>query len=143
MTYSSRINSGVEFQFIPVNRGWFSSTSGEVYFLQRVPERQWKRGISQNNTRITNIDGMYSEKIGYNLLASIFNLKETITYQAGKPFCISKHFAISQKGIVYFYTTRVGAIKDNIITIGTEHNVLQELNDAINRNKLPFKVKAE
>jgi hypothetical protein len=143
MLYSAKINSGVMFSFIPVDRGWFTAKDGRVLFLQRVPERQWKRGISSNNTRVTNIDGMYTEKLTYPVLESIFMRDETIMpYAKGRPFRISKHFAVSSKQDVYFYNQHIGFLEDDTIEIDKAHPLEQELCDAIKRNNVQFKVKA-
>jgi hypothetical protein len=142
MVYNAKIDQGVMFNFIPVDRGWFTTQGGSVLFLQRVPERQWKRGISPNNTRITNIEGMFSEKLSYTLLEAIFSNEGTIMpYKKGSPFRISKHFAISSHQNVYFYNQHIGYLVDDTLEIGKQHLVEQELSDAINRNNLTFKVK--
>lgn len=142
MSYSAKIDTGVLFNFIPVDRGWFTSNDGRVLFLQRVPERQWKRGISSHNTRITNIDGMFNERLSHSILENIFTNEETIIpFTKGKPFRISKHFAIASKQHVYFYNQHIGYLVDDVLEVGSVHQVEQELGDAIKRSNLDFKVK--
>jgi hypothetical protein len=43
------VNSGVQFKFAPIMRGWYTTSVGPV-LLQRVAARQYQRGISSANT---------------------------------------------------------------------------------------------
>lgn len=136
MEYHAKINSGVMFEFIPVDHGWFNGQDGVAYFLSRMPSRQWKRGISDSNTSMVSSTNMRAMEITYNGLANIFNVGfESRNYP--KLFsgvgALSKHFAIAQTGRLYMYDRWIGTYKDGVITLFSDL-VKQELTDLINRN---------
>lgn len=141
VSYSALINKGVIFEFIPVDRGYFTTIDGAVYYLSRVPARQWKRGISETNTVVRDLNNL-TVPITYKLLASIFNPEHSPHKFTGDnnngQFIISKHFAVNV-GVVLFYNQPVGFYRDGIIRLASDL-VFTELQDTINRNNLPLKV---
>lgn len=141
IVYNSKINSGVRFQFIPVNRGWFDTTEGSVVFLERVPARQWKRGISSSNTQIRDSASLRQQKISYKLLHSVFTKDDhKPEYSPGKAFCISRHFAINEYNAVFCFNTNVGSLYGDNIVLNNSLPILQELRDALRRVKSSFTV---
>ena len=139
--YHAEVDGGVRFEFIPVNKGWFTTTNGDVVFLCRLPARQWKRGISEHNTRATSLHGMRGLRINYDLLASIFNANDKGAKEVRNGTLISRHFVISNTGVVYFYNQSVGVFDKGTIILDTGRNITQELNDAIKRANLNYSVK--
>jgi len=140
LLYNAKIDAGVTFEFIPVDRGWYNTINGEVLYLSRVPARQWKRGISSNNTQIREGERMTSRGVEYDVLNSIFcEENEQHRYRAGRACALSKHFAINANGNVWFYNNIIGAIKGDTITLDTTL-VATELSDVITRNNIPLKV---
>jgi hypothetical protein len=136
--YSVNINSGINFEFIPVDRGWFNTTNGEVVYLQRRPARQWKRGISESNTEIYDA---YRSRVDLTFarLSSIF---ENPNKWGIKPSqcAISKQFAMLPDGTVYFYLHCVGRWVDNTIILDNSI-VEQELRDQLTRQQSTIEVK--
>lgn len=135
--FSVNIDSGMEFEFIPVDRGWYRSQDGSLYYMQRRPARQWRRGIASSNTEIFNKDGGGVE-LSYQLLNNIFSCDQSpINYGDGTAL-ISKHFALVS-GAVKFYHEGIGyGIGDTLYL--NSPLVQHELAAAIKRANLPFKV---
>ena len=141
IVYNSKIDSGVRFQFIPVNRGWFTGVNDEVVFLERIPARQWKRGISSNNTSIRSSISLSGIRLSYKVLHSIFMKDDhPPEYREGKAFCISRHFAINEVNSVFCFNVNIGSLRDGVITLNSQLAVQQELRDALRRVNLPFTV---
>ena len=148
MEYHAVRDTGVQFEFIPVNRGWFNTyDSSNVYYLQRVPARQWKRGISSGNTQIQHwVDGrgLMPIKMSYEILEKIFNVgfDPHIPKDPMKtPVALSKDFAILGENI-YFNDQVVGVRKENVLLLHTDL-VQQELSDLINRRGYKYTVKVD
>ena len=149
--YSAYADSGLKFEFIPVNRGFFN-TEQHSYFLNRIPARQWHRGICGNNTAILLLGHKWQTLSGssdafFAALQSIFvdpppDIKEVFTqYMTDKrPSCaLSKNFLL-HNGDVYFLRQQVGTI-DKAAKIKLESDlVVQEVKDAIKRADIPAEV---
>lgn len=138
-TFHVNVNSGLEFEFIQVDRGWFNATDGKLYFLSRHPARQFKRGISASNTVVR--DGNLSPvSLTYPLLASVFD--PTFNYWDKKDLnstgALSKHFAVIN-GSIIFYTEHIGKYSDGVVTL-TSNLFLQEFQDLIRRKNIDVKV---
>ncbi len=139
----------VEFEFIPVDRGFYNSQEDAV-LLTRVPSRQWSRGISDNNTTVQKMGkgGLIPIQLSMDLLNGIFVgspdmemcLKQ---YLEGKrqTVALSKYFALSPDGL-YFYEARVGTREGDTLTLQNDQ-VYQEVSDLIRRNSLPFTLIAQ
>ena len=59
-SYTAYADHGVTFKFIPLNRKLFVYNK-ELILANRVPSRQWQRGICQGNTRMRYVSMMYSD----------------------------------------------------------------------------------
>lgn len=141
-TFNVKINSGIMFEFIPVDRGWYTSTDGTNYFLERRPQRQWKRGISNGNTRIFQMlyGGLDAVEPTYPLLNSIFSTPQThAEFVTNKRGVLSKHFAVDHSGNVYFYNEKIGTFDGSVFKLFNDL-VKQELQDTIKRKNYPFGV---
>lgn len=141
MEFYANVDSGVKFEFIPVNRSWVNGISGNVYLLQRIPHRQWKRGISTDNTSVR-LGDMYNARINYGLLSDIFKdgydpfAKVDVTKRA---VALSKNFAINTKNQFMFLDQVVGTVNKNNIIL-KDDLLFQEVNDMIRRAKYPLTV---
>lgn len=136
----------VQFEFLPITRGWFYGPNG-LAFLQRVPAKQFCRGISGKNTRVMEVNslGKFEESsLSLALLEEVFNPTKQV-----KPFrsfldgtlagyVLSQYFAIIGSR-VHFYNHHIGDFKSNEITLNNPL-ITQELSDTIRRNNLPIKV---
>lgn len=146
--YLAYADSGVEFEFIPVNRGFYN-TEKQLVYLQRIPARQWQRGISATNTAASVYDPKFRTPTGINLnlklLDEIFVHPMPLTTalqqwrEGGRSsVALSKHFALVGKRI-QFYSEAVGHAEKNTLTV-TNHVVSQELRDCVQRQNLGFEV---
>lgn len=141
--WHANVDSDLKFEFIPVNHGFFNGAL-DVYYLERVPARQWQRGISAANTRIwSGTRGWVGVEM--KTLAEIFvnplSLNEALDlYLKGDRACValSKHFALL-KNQLCFYLRKIGVRDDHRIAL-TSSLVRQEFMDTIRRNSLPFQV---
>lgn len=138
----ANVDTGIEFEFIPLDRGFFQTINGKVYYLQRVPARQWKRGICYDNTQV--------HELTNNLRSDVPNLLEVIAklrpidcaeswylFNGKVPVALSKHFAISTEGRLYFYNKSIGTVDHKTDTIKLVNDMLQqELTDLFRRNNI-------
>lgn len=138
-SYTVYANSGVEFEFIPVDRGFYNTVSG-TYFLHRIPARQWSRGISESNTavylfsqvlssvscNIANLFKVFQEGIDIQQAANEWQNNKRIS------FALSKHFAVSNKNVL-FYNANIGVVGKNKELLVNESRVAQEFSDCIRR----------
>jgi hypothetical protein len=138
-TFHVNVDSGLEFEFIQVDRGWFNTTDGKLYFLQRHPARQFKRGISASNTVVRDFR-LNPVSLTYSLLASVFD--PTFNYWNKKDLdtngALSKHFAVIN-GSIMFYTEFIGKYADGVVTL-TSTLFQQEFQDLLRRKNIDVKV---
>lgn len=134
--FSVLIDSGLEFEFIPVDRGWYASNDGHLYYLTRKPARQWRRGISHTNTEAYR--GGEPAEISYALLNGIFNHNQ-IPFRNGVNALISPHFCVIS-GAVKFYSETVGYQDGDTLRLLTPL-VYHELLSAIKRSPVPLDFK--
>jgi hypothetical protein len=144
--FFANLDKDVKFEFLPITRGWFYTRDGGAVLLQRVPAKQYHRGISKNNTAMyfLRADGTLGGRglgagLEFTVLEDVFVSQPTPHFQEflkGKSWCWlpSKFFAVCFHGQVYMYDTRIGTF-DRVKNIITLDNTLflQELRDAIRR----------
>lgn len=137
----------VQFEFLPITRGWFYGPSGLV-FLQRIPAKQFCRGISDKNTMVMEVNSLgklVEGNLSLALLEDVFNPimqgKSFRSYLEGtlRGFVLSQYFALVANK-VYFYNHLVGEFTNNNEIILSNPMIAQELSDTICRNNLPIKV---
>lgn len=137
--YNAKRDSGTFFEFIQVDKQWVLGRSGKPYLMQRVPARQWRRGISRNNTSILS----YNPKMGLDMEGVNFStLGDIYCNEAKKEVCefadvLSKHFLAVYDGPLLFYREPVGKVitKDTrrIIQLPSDSMVTQEVVDVLRR----------
>lgn len=148
--YFANVNGGAHFEFLPIVRGWYY-TEKRVVLLQRIPARQYSRGISTGNTSVNEFSSsgnLGKTALSFELLQDIFVNKPTRTLedflsQKTRCFLLNKYFCIDMVGnYIWMYDRRIGEwdYKTRTITL-TEPLFKQELLDAISRNSYPFVVK--
>lgn len=144
----AKVDSGLEFEFIPVDRGFVQLVDGRTIYLQRIPARQWHRGISPHNTTkhlLTSSLNPTEEPSFLEIISSLTD-KSPAELFAGlvskrlHTCALSKHFAIAADHSFYFLNKRVGEYYDGVITLFTDM-VVQEVSDLIKRQNLPIQVK--
>jgi hypothetical protein len=137
MDFNIKRDSGVMFEFIPVDRAWMLGKSGVPYFLQRVPARQWRRGISRHNTNINILTSYGLEPVNpsWKTMKDIFGDDATQPCKLGE--VLSKHFMAVHNGPLYFYREPVGTtVKQGnhcIIKLPAKSLVAQEVMDVLRR----------
>lgn len=139
LQFHVNVDSGLEFEFIQVDRGWFNTIDGKMYLLQRHPARQFKRGISASNT-IARDMYLINVPLTYPMLASIFD--PTFNYWDKKDLdstgALSKHFAVIN-GTIMFYTEHIGKYAEGVVTL-TSNLFQQEFQDLLRRKNIDVKV---
>ncbi len=133
-------DSNTTFEFIPVDRGWFNTNTGDALFLYRRPARQWKRGISNSNTDIISYRHVPQE-VNYSVLNSVFNADfEKNNYpKEFKTGALSKHFCLNPSNILLLYNNPIGNVQDNTIIVSNKL-FSQEINDLVTRNEWDVKI---
>ena len=142
--FSLSIDANPTFKFLPVRRGWYTSSTNKLYYLERIPARQWKRGVCSANTAayefLTSAQFLYSTRLGLSLLEDLFTEREqeknvqSLIKNKNPYVRLSSHFVISYDTI-WFYKYAVGTInRDNMVVKLKNNIVLQELKDVSNRN---------
>lgn len=151
--YYANVDTGVQFEFVPTQRAFYN-TADTVFLVQRIPARQWKRGICVDNTDISElINGVLIgqpttvnwRKAAFSVMTSTLPGKEALSsfFEGGRSsVALSKYFALSGNSL-FFLTLLAGEFnkKTKTITLFKEFQMIrQELGDLINRNNYPFKV---
>ncbi len=138
-------DSGVEFEFIPVDKGFYNTFAGAV-LLQRVPERQWHRGISPTNTQAAFLykDTFLPKAVDIDLISDIFEDAVSIDkamgdFLSGKlpSLALSKHFAVTNNNF-YFYNKVVGTVSKTREIKLSSNAIEQEVQDLLRRKEYPF-----
>lgn len=133
--YTVAANSGVAFKFQQVNAGWYPYKDTAAY-MWRVPARQWQRGISSSNTRISQLDdhGRATE-----LSVDLTTLAELLV-EAKSPCVLSNNFYLSPTGFLFVHREKIGVLDKATGNIALSSDMfVQEINDIIRRKSLPYK----
>lgn len=141
---SARVNSGVEFEFYPLNRR-LTDHNKTILYSCRKPDRQWKRGVCIDNTKIIDLARGMEIPVGHTVVDAIYNSQANFldTFNQFKKgsrtnFLLSDKFAVVN-GHVYLYDKPIGKFK-NLEEVDVLPLFVQEVKDSIARNNLPLKV---
>lgn len=130
VTYYGVADKGVQFKFIPVIKKLFLHED-KLHLATRVPARQYKRGICEANTQVT--------ELAYNRHVDLtFDVIKSYNTVAPKHKVANSIFGFSGR-YVYLYNNVIGFIENNKILL-EQHMFKQELFDAIRDNKLTYSV---
>lgn len=145
-SYNAIANTGVQFEFIPISKKLFRCNK-TIYCAERVPARQWTRGVAGANTRITNVVSGGAGPVSFAIVKAAFvdtadlNKKAEITdFLEGSisGLLLNEMFCLAEKG-VYLYSTLIGTYDLDKHTILLDDGTFrQELVDAVNELNLPF-----
>lgn len=137
--YQARVGANIMFEFTQIEHGWYMTPTRPV-LLVRHPQRQWKRGICDENTRamLPSGDNLYAHGVDFKILQECF--AGTYEYKEGD-FALSKYFACVGT-CLYMKDSVVGSRKGNVLTLKSTF-VHQELVDTIRRNGYPLEVRVE
>ena len=150
--YYANVDGGAQFEFVPTQRAWYNAEDA-TYLVQRVPARQWKRGICADNTSFSCLhpgDTLMPaalnetwEQTAFKVMSANMNVTTAVEQFRAKKrtsVAISKHFAVGECS-AWFINLRIGKVdKNKIMLEESYHMIAQELLDAIKRNNLPFEV---
>ncbi len=140
--------TNVQFEFLPITRGWFHTSNFGPVILQRVPAKQFSRGISDSNTSVRYFglsDSLREKALSLGILQDVFgatpvtkpNLQDFFANPA-LGFIMNPYFLLWKDG-VFFYDVQVGTITGEVITL-TDSIIKQELQDYINRNDYRLRI---
>lgn len=142
----ANVDAGIEFEFIPVDRGFFQTIDNHVYYLERVPARQWKRGICFENTKVCllkeNLKLVQPDLLQLiSKVAPINCVNSWAAWSTSRPVALSKHFAISTEQRLYFYNKCIGTVdhKEKVIKLANDM-LQQELSDLFRRNNMEVSI---
>ena len=142
---------GVEFEFLPVTRGWKNGLHS-AWYMHRRPAKQYQRGMSSGNTEVFKLskNGAALQKA----LVDLSAIDEVSVYSSTDPLdifkdsakrkvpygvAINRHFAVVPNGPVYFYDRLIGSVNDGRVHLGYK-NLQQELSDVIRRGNIPLEI---
>ena len=129
---------GNVFSFLPVQRGLYYY-DGSIIYLQRVPARQYKRGICLENTSVNDLTENFRRDVSHDLLQKVFGEQENPTLEKFKELptrdvLLNNMFAII-RNIVYLYDNAIGTYNVGRITLSNKL-FKQELDDVIRDTRL-------
>lgn len=142
--YLCRVDSGIIFEFLPLNRRVVPTPEDGVLFITRKPARMWKRGVCPDNTYISELKSGKQQKIDFKILTVAYgnaNYKESVSMfnrSMRTTCCLDDKFSLVS-GKVYIYNHEIGKYNNGEITIN-DSLFKQELMDTIARNGYSFKV---
>jgi len=136
--YHTYADQNVSFKFQQVRRCYYVGKSGNIYFMERVPARQYQRGVSRGNTRIFRYsNGNWNPiRVDNNAMADIM-FGGTVCRSGIK---LSETFALLDN-VLWLYTSAIGVSDGNTIQLMTGWTKFrQEVSDCVRDNKLNYKV---
>lgn len=138
--YSAFADKGNFFTFLPVTKGCYLYDN-KVVTVERIPARQWRRGICEDNTAISDILGNYYP-IDFQVIKAIFTGQNVSVeqYKEAKklPVLLNNQFHIEEMGM-YLYNRRIGDFGGDTIILN-EPLFKQELEDLMKQHQLPIRV---
>lgn len=136
--YSANPDCGNVFTFLPLTRGCYQYKEN-VVVVQRVPRRQWKRGICDGNTSI-HVIGQGAIAVDFDVLEEIFKPKAEIPFNINTPTAINNIFSIVM-GYVYLYDRPIAKVDKAKMEISCLTNLFkQEIQDLCRNYSLPLEV---
>lgn len=143
--YTALADKGNRFEFIPLERGLFNSASEDaVVYCQRVPARQWRRGIHQQNTSLTKIGGAYNLEVNFKSLLDIMEAHANKVYvnqwkQGGRhTAAFNPMFGVVNRAL-YNYNRIIGSLDKKRIVLDNSL-FLQEVMDIVQEYDLKLEV---
>lgn len=142
--YHVNCDSGIPFEFIPVDRRLVNLPKYTIYACRR-PARMWRRGVCSENTTIVNVETKRHLTVGFQTVGPVYQPENQDyigafnSYLNGerKSAAISDRFCVLD-GKVFLYDIPIGFITDSKARIHPMFK--QEVSDICTRNKLPIKV---
>jgi hypothetical protein len=144
MVFSANPDKGNKFSFLPVEKGvhW---AGGRVVLCNRIPARQYRRGICADNTSIYQLTTTHTLHPSFDLLETIFgedenqSIDEFRTAYKGN-VVLDKMFSIVDNR-VYLYAHLLGVYTPEKQAITLNQTIFfQEIYDTVTRNKLDLEI---
>lgn len=142
MLYEALPDVGNTFEFLPVERGVYNTSKG-VVFLQRIPNRMWKRGLCSENTsfQLLKEGGVFAIEGSFLIIEECFK-QEQFTPPVDSSSTHSYEGAwdrmFSLVGVTLFlYNRIIGSLNGNVLTLNSPL-FKQELQDLVRQKNLPF-----
>lgn len=142
------IQDDIGFEFLPPKSSYYN-TATDVFYVERIAARQFKRGICGHNTviyRLNNL-GYRPDRVNFDALSSIFE-KQISFEEAAKLFssgkrsaiCLSSFLAINNDAL-YLNREPIGRVGDGKINL-TESGTLfiAELQEALKNCGLTYAI---
>jgi len=145
VSYHVNVNSGIPFDFLPIERKVVNIANDDILYACRKPARQWQRGVCAANTSIVSLC-VPNRRLGvmFNLVAAVWNTSVPYAiaiqeFLAGmrKNVALDNRFSIIGER-VYLYNTPIGSYESATLKVISLFK--QEISDTIVRNNLKFKV---
>lgn len=146
ITFSAIPDKGNVFEFIPLERAVHNLDDGDVVLSERVPARQWKRGVCRENTSLYSLVSSKRMDFNFDLVEQLYSARPHLSYvdefMDGKRTSVAINPVFSfVNDSVYVYDRRVGTVKPKTSQIVMEDSTyLQEVRDLMRDSFLNFTV---
>lgn len=140
--YTALSDRGNWFTFIPVVKGSYLYKD-TIVVVQRIPARQWRRGICEENTSIKTIEGV-SLDTNFEVLKAIFSPVQNTTIETfkhtleGDRVLFNPQFSI-YKNRFYVYDNVIGTYESGKVMLNNDL-FQQEITDIFNSHNIPVVV---
>lgn len=143
--YRAYADKGVMFDFIPLNKGVYNlQNTDDVIYVNRVPARQWQRGISAANTALFSFAEQQNRTVVFKLLEDIFrdppiDPRSLMENAKRRYIALSNQFCIADD-MLYVYHLQIGKRIENEFVLNS--NLFeQEVKDLVKRLGLQINVR--
>lgn len=118
---------GTEVEFVLPHKSFFEYED-RVFFLSRLPSKQYKRGICRDNTQVMvlTVDGFDTVELSLALI-NAYTAKPSFqgfrVDRVGQAYAVSPRMAVDQVGRIFIDRTRVGYIDVQARSISCSHEL--------------------
>lgn len=144
LRFSAIADQGNKFSFLPVVRGLYNTERGVVY-VSRIPAKQYRRGICQDNTSILDVATGAPLDVGFNMLEGIYGYSQqpaitSFKRLGGGNAALDNTFAVVDNS-VYVYNVKIGVYDAPKAKFILSNKLFQqEMTDVCTRLQLPLLV---
>jgi hypothetical protein len=140
--YTALSDRGNWFSFIPVVKGSYLYQDS-IVVVQRVPARQWRRGICEDNTSIRTLDHQ-SLNVNFETLKALFSPIRNTTIETFKETLIGNRVLFNNQFSLYqnrffVYENFIGTYEPGKVTLNNDL-FQQEVADIFNSFNIPVTV---
>lgn len=142
-------DSGIPFEFLPLEKRVANTAKGNVIYGCRVPARQWSRGVSERNTSIINLQSRMAVSVNFVNLEALYSAEDNyptafseFVKGSRKGAALDKKFSIIKNPDetinVKLFNSDIGVFSDGVAKIIPLFK--QEFSDMVSRSKFDIKV---